>query len=131
DVVRPLLTLGAALAVGTAALVLVMRRSTPVRGLLAHRGRLAAAAALAVAGTGGFVVVRPCLQTVRYRVADSARVVASLQRDQGLPVDPARSYAEQSVRWVSWYIGWPALAAAGIAAAVLAWRTVRVADDRW
>ena len=35
------------------------------------------------------------------------------------------------MRWVSWYIGWPALAAAGIAAAVLAWRTVRVADDRW
>ena len=39
-----------------------------------------------------------------------------LQRAAGrLPVDGNRNYAEESVRWVSWYLGWPALALAGAA----------------
>ena len=32
-----------------------------------------------------------------------------------LPVDGNRNYAEQSVTWVSWYTGWPALVLAGAA----------------
>ena len=53
--------------------------------------------------------------------------------NEGLPVDGSRNYAEQSVRWASWYVGWPALALAASAAVLLTWRAVRGDRDagRW
>jgi hypothetical protein len=45
--------------------------------------------------------------------------IAGLQRAQGLPVRGERNYSEQSLHWVSWYAGWPALVLAAAAAVVL------------
>lgn len=45
--------------------------------------------------------------------------IAGLQRAQGLPVRGDRNYSEQSLHWVAWYAGWPALVLAAAAAVVL------------
>jgi hypothetical protein len=45
--------------------------------------------------------------------------IAGLQRAQSLPVQGNRDYSEQSLHWVSWYTGWPALVLAAIAAVLL------------
>ncbi|HST63556.1 MAG TPA: hypothetical protein VLM05_00065 [Mycobacteriales bacterium] len=45
--------------------------------------------------------------------------IAGLQQAQGLPVQGTRNYSEQSVHWVSWYAGWPALVLAGAGAVLL------------
>jgi hypothetical protein len=57
--------------------------------------------------------------------------VEFMQRKAGLPVDGSRGYAEQSLRWVSWYLGWAAVLAAGIGAVYLTWRVLRGRDLRW
>lgn len=57
--------------------------------------------------------------------------VENMQRGLRLPVDGTRGYAEQSLRWVAWYVGWPMLVAAGIAAGYLTWRVLRGRDLRW
>ena len=72
---------------------------------------------------GAFLAARPLWQTVRQSAADpGSRVVAGLQARQGLPVDGGRTYAEQSVAWMSWWIGPVALVLALVATAVLAHR---------
>ena len=78
---------------------------------------------------GFFVLVgvvlasRPLWQTVRQSAADpGSRVVAGLQARQGLPVDGGRTYAEQSVVWMAWWVGPAALVIALVALAVLAHR---------
>jgi hypothetical protein len=53
------------------------------------------------------------------------QVVESLQKSEGLPVQPTRTFAEQSLRWVEWYIGPIALALAIIGLSVLIVRVVR------
>jgi hypothetical protein len=121
-----LLVLGGVLAAGAALTAVAIRRG----GLRAHRTALAAGGSLAVIGVAAFLFARPWLQTA-HTAPQAVRMLPGLQLDQGLPVDGSRSYAEQSLRWVSWYLGWPALLAAGVVAAVLAWRTVRGGDDRW
>jgi hypothetical protein len=55
----------------------------------------------------------------------AAPLIASLQRQQNLTVDGARTYAERSVEWLLWYVGpITATVALGVAA-VLAARAVR------
>jgi hypothetical protein len=89
---------------------------------------------------GAFVVlaaliglfVRPYVQRVHgHPTLADYNFIAALQRQQGLPVDPTRTYAEQTLYWLIWYIGLPTvlLGAFGIAlvvrrslGAVLAWR---------
>jgi hypothetical protein len=73
----------------------------PARWLPALGGLLAVAALIAFA-------VRPYIQTARG--APSLAVyhyIAGLQRAQSLPLDPARTYADQTLYWVIWYIGLP------------------------
>jgi hypothetical protein len=100
---------------------------------LAGGPRLPAVAGGAVLLLGAVLASRPLWLTVRQSAADpGSRVVADLQRDQGLPVDGGRTYAEHSLDWVGWYLGWGAVAAAGIALAVLTARAVawwRAAGD--
>ncbi|PKW27211.1 hypothetical protein [Phycicoccus duodecadis] len=56
---------------------------------------------------------RPWWMTVRQDPNDpGARYVAGMQRRQGLPVDGGRTYAEHTVDWLSWYIGWVGLVVA-------------------
>jgi hypothetical protein len=68
---------------------------------------------------------RPFLQTVRGQTDPAMiRVVAALQRAEGLPVDGLRQYYESSLHWVLWYLGAPALLLACAGAAGLGRRSV-------
>jgi hypothetical protein len=84
-----------------------------------------AAAALVVLAAIGFAV-RPYVQTVR---ADSGPAVLAyvsyLQRAAGLPLDPRRLYAEDTLYWVIWYIGLPAVLLAVFGLALLTRRLLR------
>jgi len=76
--------------------------------------------------------VRPYVQRVHgHPTLADYNFIASLQRQQGLPVDPTRTYAEQTLYWLIWYIGLPTvlLGAFGMAlvvrrslGALLTWR---------
>jgi hypothetical protein len=88
------------------------------------------AAGLVVAALIAFLV-RPSLQTARwYPGPGIAGYVAALQKLLGLPVQPTRSYAEDSLYWVIWYIGIPALLLGGFGLALLTRRCAR-ALLRW
>ncbi|MFC7568851.1 hypothetical protein ACFQU9_37510 [Actinomadura namibiensis] len=141
DSLDPLLMISAAAVVLTAALVLALRnrRTGPV--LLRAAGRLSrppfptAVAVLTVLVTVGFAV-RPLVQTVvRVPVSqpdkDTAAYIEFLQRFEKLPVDGARQYYENSLIWVAWYAGVPALLAATIGSALLARRLLRGRDPQW
>jgi hypothetical protein len=90
-----------------------------------------AGALLAIAVVIG-LLVRPYVQTVRGQPSLVVyNAIAALQRSQGLPVDPTRTYAEQTMYWVIWYVGLPTvlLGAFGLALlvrrclqALLTWR---------
>ncbi len=90
-----------------------------------------AGAVLAVAALIGFAI-RPYVQRVHGHPSAAAYdMIRALQRLQGLPIDPTRTYAEQSLYWVIWYIGLPTvlLGAFGLALvvrnclrALLTWR---------
>ncbi len=64
-----------------------------------------------------------------------SRYVAGMQARQGLPVDGGRTYAEQSVAWLSWYVGPVAMAVSLVVLAVLLRRAVLSAGshrvDAW
>lgn len=79
---------------------------------------------------GLYLASRPLWQTVRQSPTDpGSLVVAGLQLRQGLPVDGGRTYAEQTLVWMSWWVGPAALVLALIAAVVLAYRALQVWVD--
>jgi hypothetical protein len=97
----------------------VLLRSRPLRWLPE------AAAALTVLVIVGFAV-RPYLQTVRGETDPATiRYVAELQKLAGLPIDGHRQYAEDSLYWVIWYLGVPAVILATLGLALLARRTLK------
>ncbi|MBW3561552.1 MAG: glycosyltransferase family 39 protein [Actinobacteria bacterium] len=102
-------------------LVLARRRVLPrVRGLLAVAQRWAVAAAVIVALVGAFGwFVRPHMEHARTSSATSDTLAAGLQRRDGLPVDPHRTYAEESLPRLGTYVG-PVTLAAGIVGAGVA-----------
>ncbi len=134
--VRPVSLITLAAAVVT--LVAVLLASWPrVRGRARVAMRAAArwwlpeACAVLVAAVVVAFLIRPAVQTVHWRPgAATVGYVAALQRLLGLPVEPTRSYAEDSMYWVIWYIGIPALLLGGFGAALLTRRCVR-ALLRW
>ncbi|HKN97466.1 MAG TPA: hypothetical protein VJX10_10150, partial [Pseudonocardiaceae bacterium] len=76
--------------------------------------------------------VRPYVSTDHSVTDPGVRsFVANAQRALGLPVDGTRGYAEDSLRWLAWYLGWVTLVAAGIGAYCLARRVLRGEDRRW
>ncbi|HEX4721498.1 MAG TPA: hypothetical protein VH333_03210 [Pseudonocardiaceae bacterium] len=85
-----------------------------------------------VAVTGIGLVVRPWV-LIDHSTTDVgvAAYVSNIQRSLNLPVDGSRGYAELSLRWVAWYLGWPLLAIAFLAAGYLTWRVLRGRDLRW
>ena len=122
----PLLALGVLLALMTAGLVRWQRRGGSLPPRVRHS--LPDALGLAVVLVGLLLASRPVWQTVRQDPGDpGSRVVAGLQQRQGLPIDGGRTYAEQTVAWLSWWVGAPALL---IALGVLA-LAVRGAARRW
>jgi hypothetical protein len=64
----------------------------------------AGAAVVALAALG--LAIRPYLEKVR---GPANPYIAALQRLESLPVGPGRLYAENSLYWVIWYLGVPAL----------------------
>ena len=82
-------------------------------------------AILAVAAIIG-LAIRPYLQTVRGpATGGTAAFVASLQRLEHLPVAPGRLYAEDTLYWVIWYVGLPAVLLGGFGLALLVRRCLR------
>ena len=76
-------------------------------------------------------LIRPSLQTAHWNPGPGTTgYIGALQKLLGLPVQPTRSYAEDSLYWVIWYIGIPALLLAGFGMALLVRRCVR-ALLRW
>lgn len=77
------------------------------------------------------LAIRPYYQTVRGQVHPAVlREVAALQRIAGLPVNGQRLYYEQSLDWVLWYLGIPAVLLGFAGAAVLGRRCVRATLER-
>ncbi len=71
---------------------------------------------------------RPLWQVVRQSPEDpGSHVVAGLQQQQGLPIDGGRTYAENTVTWLAWWVGPVALVIALVTLSVLAHR----AATRW
>lgn len=83
-----------------------------------------AAAAATVLVAIGFAV-RPYVQTVRGDYGKTViAYVGYLQRVAGLPLDPRRLYAEDTLYWVIWYIGVPAVLLGVFGFAMLARRVL-------
>ena len=81
-------------------------------------------AGLAIAALAG-LAIRPYLQTVRGPATGAAAdYIALLQRLQHLRLDPGRTYAEDTLYWVVWYIGFPAILLGGFGVALLVRRSV-------
>ncbi len=94
------------------------------------------AAVLVLAAAIG-LAVRPYVQKVR---GPASPYVAALQRLESLPIDPGRLYAENSLYWVIWYLGVPALllGVIGLAMvtrqclrALITWRDASGAAQGW
>ena len=129
--VRPVSLIALIAAVVTLAAVLLalwppVRRRARVTMRAAVRWWLPEACAVLVAVLVAAFLIRPAVQTVHWRPgAATAGYVAALQRLLGMPVQPTRSYAEDSMYWVIWYIGIPALLLGAFGAALLTRRCVR------
>jgi hypothetical protein len=81
-------------------------QAVPTTAAPAWRRPLPLAVGGLVAATGLALASRPWWLVARQAVpAPVARGMADLQRQQGLPADGGRTFAEQSVRWVAWYTG--------------------------
>ena len=128
----PLLWGGLALLVASVAVVAVgrylQRRPSlpgPLRAALSY---LPGVAAGLVAATLVLLILRPLGTIVR---ADGESIpgrnafVGALQAQQGLTDDPSRTYAENSVEWMAWYLGPVAVGIAFAAAVVLVALAVR------
>ena len=77
------------------------------------------------------LAIRPYLQTVRGPATGAvADFVASLQRLEHLRVDPGRLYAEDTLYWVIWYVGLPAVLLGGFGVALLVRRCLRALISR-
>ncbi|HEY0217004.1 MAG TPA: hypothetical protein VGC57_11485 [Cellulomonas sp.] len=100
------------------------------RWVHARRRPLGVAAAVLVLVVGVVLASRPRWWVGRFTDPASGvgYAVEVLQYTAGLPLDAARSYDEQSLTWVSWYLGWPAVVLGFAGLAVLAWRAVRHRD---
>jgi hypothetical protein len=128
------LLLGALFAVTVVCLLLALpwRPGALWRAVARHRRGLGAVACALVVVAGVALALRPLLFVNHGIEADSGydRAIAALQEREGLPIDPTRSYDEQTVTWLSWYFGWAALVAALAGFAMLVLRAVRDRDAR-
>jgi hypothetical protein len=84
-----------------------------------------AGSVLAVAVLIGFAI-RPYLQVVRGQTSPAVlNYIAYLQGVEHLPIDPGRQYAEDTLYWVIWYVGAPAVLLGGFGVALLVRRCLR------
>jgi hypothetical protein len=72
------------------------------------------------------LAVRPYVQRVHGHPSLAVYdAIKSLQRLQGLPADPTRTYAEQTLYWLIWYIGLPTVLLGAFGLAVVVRRCLR------
>jgi len=82
-------------------------------------------AVLAVLVLIGFAV-RPYVQKVHGHPSLAVyNAIKTLQRLQGLPIDPTRTYAEQTLYWLIWYIGLPTVLLGAFGLALVVRRCLR------
>jgi hypothetical protein len=87
------------------------------------RSTLAAvAAAIAVFGLLAAWSLRPALQHAH---SVSNVTAAAAQSSEGLPPDPTRTYGEQTMNWIAWYLGAVTLAFAIVGIGILISRVIR------
>ena len=133
---KPLLAIcGAVLLLTLVAAVLapriavVLRRAAGIRRLPEIAGGLVVLVMVAFA-------VRPWLQTVTRQPTTpedrlNYKFIEKIQQVNGLPMNGARLYYEESLSWVIWYVGIPVVILATLAAAVLTRRLVRGGEFGW
>ncbi|MGG5257996.1 hypothetical protein [Phycicoccus avicenniae] len=126
----PLLAIFVVVLAGSLGALWLWRRGRRLSGGLVRRLPDVVAGLVVVGGLG--LWSRPWWMTVRQDPNDpGARYVAGMQRRQGLPVDGGRTYAEHTVDWLSWYLGWVALVVALVALALLVRRALgRLGEGR-
>jgi len=114
-------------AVGLVALWPLVRPT--LRGLTdwarARRAGIATTAGCIVAF--GLLLAWAIRPAVMHPLSTSTPLIGGLQDEAGLPFQPARSYAEDSVIWISWYLGPITVALAAVGAAVAVARSLRQA----
>jgi hypothetical protein len=112
---------GATLVAGLAVVAVARRRPRIRADVLRRLPRFATGAAVAVAVLGVLaLVVRPHLGHVTGAYNKALTIV---QGSQGGPLEPTRTYGEQTMVWLSWYLG-PVALLAGVAGLALAVREV-------
>lgn len=98
-----------------------VERHGAVAGAIAGWGTTAAVVALASRPL--WMIARRGTESETDQFANS--VVEAFQRIAGLPSDPARTYGESTLTWMSYYYTWPVMAFAAVGLGVLAYRAVR------
>lgn len=114
-----------ALASAVLALVLVL---VPWPRRLRERVERAWPGLLAVGAAGVVVAFAVLASRPWWHVARSPMengIVAGLQAEAGVPVDPARTYAELSVSWLAWFQGWHVVGLGVLGLALLLLRSRR------
>lgn len=125
----PLLGLGVLVGGASWAALVLWRRGWWLPASVVRRLPDVAAGLVVVVGL--HLASRPLWQVVRQDPDDpGARYVAGMQARQGLPVDGARTYAEQTVVWLSWYVGPVALVVALVVLAALVRRALWSVAER-
>jgi hypothetical protein len=124
---RPLFLLAIAALLG-----LLILSALPLSGLRAQLARRAPAVGTALGVLGVIVVAvlisRPLWWEGHFiQEAPIRTSITHYQQVEGLPIDGSRSYDEQTIRWLSWYLGWPVVL---LSAAGLVWLVSRAARTR-
>jgi hypothetical protein len=103
-----------------------VRRNVP-RALAARPLRwLPQLAALLVFAALVGLFVRPYVQKAHGQPGAAVYAfIAALQRQQGLTVDPTRTYAEQTLYWLVWYVGLPTVLLGAVGVALVLSRSLR------
>jgi hypothetical protein len=117
--------------VGPAAVALA-RRPVARRRLAAAARRAATPAAALVLVAVALLGSRPWWLVSRHPApAHYLAGIALLQRAQHLPVDPTRTYTEQTLDWIGWNTGWFVVGLAALGTALLVRRLLRHPAASW
>lgn len=116
-----------------ALLITAPRVWDPLRRFFVRRRRGLAVAAVVAVVLVAIVLSTRFLWLPGYNLQEGtgySNLVAGLQAREGMAVEPTRSYDDWSVRWLSWYYGWPMVVLSFTGLAVLAHRAVARRDPR-
>lgn len=121
---------------GTVAVALMIslpRAWDPLRRLVLRRRRPLAVAAVVLVLLVAAALSTRFLWLPGYNIPLSngaSALVEGLQAREGMAIEPTRSYDDWSVRWLSWYYGWPMVVLAFAGLALLAHRAIVRRDPR-